>query len=233
MESKVLTPLQQKVLTTLFARDLGKQGYFLTGGTALAEFYLQHRYSDDLDFFTRKTDSLEKDFSRLSDTLVSMGLTISQRNISRDFEFARFDVHPENEKDNKLKIEFARDRAGRVAMAPPSFQGDIVVDSFEDIAVNKVCTILSRGPYEPKDFVDLYFILKTSRYTLDYLLAKAREKDAAFDSEDGRLAFATNLLGVKKLVHLPSMIKPITLEELAEYLAPLAKNLIFSLRPKS
>ncbi|MBI3956224.1 nucleotidyl transferase AbiEii/AbiGii toxin family protein [Candidatus Gottesmanbacteria bacterium] len=27
--------------------------YYLTGGTALSEFYLHHRLSEDIDFFTR------------------------------------------------------------------------------------------------------------------------------------------------------------------------------------
>lgn len=28
--------------------------FYLTGGTALSRFYLNHRYSDDLDFFAHK-----------------------------------------------------------------------------------------------------------------------------------------------------------------------------------
>jgi hypothetical protein len=28
--------------------------FYLTGGTALAEFYLQHRLSEDLDFFSEQ-----------------------------------------------------------------------------------------------------------------------------------------------------------------------------------
>ncbi|PIP31376.1 hypothetical protein COX24_03940 [bacterium (Candidatus Gribaldobacteria) CG23_combo_of_CG06-09_8_20_14_all_37_87_8] len=30
------------------------QSFYLTGGTALAEFYLKHRFSEDLDFFSEK-----------------------------------------------------------------------------------------------------------------------------------------------------------------------------------
>jgi len=33
-----------------------RQGFVLTGGTALAAFYLQHRRSDGLDFFARQLD---------------------------------------------------------------------------------------------------------------------------------------------------------------------------------
>ncbi|MGE0823038.1 MAG: hypothetical protein AB7G75_30505 [Candidatus Binatia bacterium] len=40
MNSKILTPLQERVLHALFENGLGEKGYYLTGGTALAEFYL-------------------------------------------------------------------------------------------------------------------------------------------------------------------------------------------------
>lgn len=117
-------------------------------------------------------------------------------------------------------------------MSPPSIFGEIIpVDSFEDIAVNKVCTILSRGPEEPKDFVDLFFILSESRYTLDYLIAKAREKEAAFDSEYGALQFATRLNGVKNALIMPRMIKPLSHEEMAQRLGSLAEDLIRKLSP--
>ena len=53
MDSKVLTPLQERVLVALFENGLADRGSYLTGGTALAEFYLQHRYSEDLDLFIR------------------------------------------------------------------------------------------------------------------------------------------------------------------------------------
>lgn len=55
----VLTSYQTQILKTFFTSNLGKQ-FFLTGGTALAAFYLGHRQSKDLDFFTLKEfDSLE------------------------------------------------------------------------------------------------------------------------------------------------------------------------------
>jgi len=46
MENNVLTPLQQRALVTLFANGLADRGYYLTGGTALSAFYLQHRYKE-------------------------------------------------------------------------------------------------------------------------------------------------------------------------------------------
>src|SRR6266849_1687971 len=96
--------------------------------------------------------------------------------------------------DDALKIEFARDVPAM--MAPPDIHNGIVVDSFEDIAVNKVCTILSRT--ESKDSCDLFFILNESHYGLDYLISRTREKEAALDEEYGILDFATNLLTVQE-----------------------------------
>lgn len=46
-----LYPLQDKFLRLLERQHAGQ--FYLTGGTALSRFYFQHRYSDDLDFFSR------------------------------------------------------------------------------------------------------------------------------------------------------------------------------------
>ena len=225
MEHSVLTPLQQQVLVALFDSGLADRGYYLTGGTALSAFYLQHRYSDDLDFFTRKRGLLEEDFQHCSAMLTSIDIVVESQDITEDY--ARLFVYLEGQEDTTLKIEFARDVPA--IMAPPEIQGRIVVDSFEDIAINKVCTILSRT--ESKDFCDLFFILNGSNYGLDYLLSRAREKEAALDEEYGVLDFATNLLTVKELQFLPRLIKPLTLEELRAYFVPIAEDFIRRLRP--
>jgi len=228
MDSKVLTPLQESVLVALFENGLGDRGYYLTGGTALAEFYLQHRYSEDLDLFTRKSGSLKEDFENFSELLTSLGLIVVSQSIVE--EYARFLVFAEDQKDMGLKVEFAKAAGAR--MAPPEVHGHVLVDSFEDIAVNKICAILNRQPSESKDFCDLFFILKESRYELDYLIGRAREKEAALDQEEGVLAFATNLLAVDEFVILPRMIKSLSLEELSQYFVPFAEELIQRLRPR-
>ncbi len=229
MESRVLTTLQRTVLFGLFENGLGDQGYYLTGGTALAEFYLQHRYSDDLDLFTRKRDSLEKDFKNLREIMISLGLVIASQSVEGDH--AIFFAHPEHQPNEVVKIEFARDTPAM--MDSPGIHGPVLVDSFEDIAVNKICTILSRHPSEPKDFCDLFFILNESRYSLEYLIGRAHEKEAAFDGEEGVLAFATNLLNVREFPESKlRMIKPLRVEELKTYLVPKAEAIIQRLRPK-
>ena len=46
--SDKLYPFQDEVLGAIQSL---KSGFYLTGGTALGRCYLNHRYSDDLDFF--------------------------------------------------------------------------------------------------------------------------------------------------------------------------------------
>ena len=142
MAFKVLTDLQADILNTLFEEGIGELGYYLTGGTALSEFYLQHRYSDDLDLFTREERSLKKDYEDLSKVLTHLGHEIISAEI--DDQFIRLFLSPSETSREQLKIEFARDVPAMMSPANPF--GKIVVDSFEDIAVNKICAILNREP---------------------------------------------------------------------------------------
>jgi len=45
---------QDKVLHSLKG---GLSSFYLTGGTALGRFYLNHRFSEDLDFFLNNSDA--------------------------------------------------------------------------------------------------------------------------------------------------------------------------------
>lgn len=231
MLDNILTPLQRQVLTSLFQNDLGQRGYYLTGGTALAEFYLHHRYSDDLDFFTRRQDRLDQNFRYVLDLIPSLGLTISSSTMSGDY--LKIFVRSEGSTHEELKIEFARDVPAQ--MAPHTVLEGIVIDSFEDIATNKICAILSRQPSEPKDFYDLYFILKESHFTLEYLISRAREKEALLDTEDGTMLFAANLLTVQNLGLMrelePRIIKTVSAEKLQDFFLPLVTELSQRFRP--
>ena len=231
MPDSILTPLQDQVLTSLFRNNLGERGYYLTGGTALAEFYIHHRHSDDLDFFTRKQDRLDQDFTHFLNLLPSLGLTVTSKTMSGDY--LKLFVREEGADQEELKIEFARDVPAQ--MAESLVREGIIVDSFEDIASNKICAILSRRPSEPKDYYDLYFILKESHFTLDYLISRAREKEALLDTEDGVLMFVANLLAVQNLGFIrslkPRIVKPVSAETVQAFLLPLAIELSQRYRP--
>lgn len=227
MDNSLLTPLQRDVLEGLFGAGLGERGYYFTGGSALAEFYLKHRYSDDLDFFTRKP-SLENQDLRLARRVFDE-LSLNVFRGTESHRFARYFVSGQ-ETFQRLKVEFCLDAAAM--MAPPQKRNSVVVDSLEDIAVNKVCAILSRSPSEPKDFCDLYFLLKDFAFRLEYLITRAREKEAAFDSEEGQLRFALALREAGNSELMPRMVRPLTRDELRAFLVPQADAIIMRLRPK-
>lgn len=198
----VLTPLQDRVLRLFFDEGGAQRGYFLTGGTALGEFYFQHRRSDDLDLFNRSPRDLAEDATAFLAALETHGLMTSSERFDR--AFARFYVGEE-----RMKVDLAHDV--KAQMAPVRDFAGIQVDSLEDIAVNKVCA-LSR--HEPKDYTDLYFILTETSWTLEYLLERARLKDRLFEDARGHLQFASDLLWTGSLTLPQLMLKP--LDEHAE-----------------
>ena len=50
----IFTNRQLAFLKAVAGNKFLADNFYLTGGTALAVFYLKHRYSEDLDFFSEK-----------------------------------------------------------------------------------------------------------------------------------------------------------------------------------
>ena len=63
-----LYPVQDKVLHIV---ENSNAEFYLTGGTALGRFYLQHRHSDDLDLFLNAHPDfkLHHDLSKIHDDI--------------------------------------------------------------------------------------------------------------------------------------------------------------------
>ena len=78
MNLEILDKKQRSFLEELSKDAFLKENFYLTGGTALAAFYLGHRYSEDLDFFS------EKEF----DTL---GVDIFLKKIQPELDYAKID----------------------------------------------------------------------------------------------------------------------------------------------
>ena len=70
----ILTPFQKQILTAVGHSPL-KSSFYLTGGTALAAYYLQHRYSEDLDFFTDAQEAVPGVAAIMSDIARDLGAT--------------------------------------------------------------------------------------------------------------------------------------------------------------
>lgn len=100
----------------------------------------------------------------------------------------------------------------------------VIVDSLENIAVNKVTAILGRT--EPKDFVDLHFILQAG-YDFEDLLAKAQTKDLGVQP----FFMAGALLQVRKLHLFPATTPPLNHATLEASIVPLANRLLYEVNP--
>ncbi len=166
----LLTPLQTKFLTT-FATLPDAPHFYLTGGTALAEFYLGHRLSFDLDLFTPEDGLVLPVSYQIEATVPQAGLLVA---VSR--RFATFVELLVSQGEERIRVELALDSPYRFEPPLPSELG-VAVRAYPDLIVDKVLAYYSRT--EPRDAVDLYFILRQESAAT--LLTLAAQKDPGFD----------------------------------------------------
>ena len=209
-----LTPLQRTVLDAVFAEDVLAKSFYLTGGTALAAFYLFHRYSDDLDLFTHD-QPLEVVWPMLQRLLPSLGLTVE----SRTPQFIRW-RHPEG-----LRVDLVHDVPFRVGI--PVQHGTWLIDSLENITLNKVAAI--QGRLDVKDYVDLYLLLKDHPAHILTWLAQAKQKDASIEP----FVWSRLIGDVETFRILPRMIVPLRREELVAFYQHLRRVILASLKPST
>jgi predicted nucleotidyltransferase component of viral defense system len=201
-------------LSTISQVHLLKDNFFLTGGTALSEFYLQHRYSEDLDFFTSQDKIIEKAVAEFSESLKFQNINYK---IVRNFEtFAEVLVYFQSE---TVKIDFAFDSPYRLENIIFNEEFKIYIDNIKDISCNKLSALFDRA--EPKDFVDIYFINKEI-ISINDLIPLAKNKHVGLDE----YWLARVMFKIQDINFLPKMIKVVSIDELKTYFLNLARELI-------
>ena len=166
----LLTPIQNTFID-IFAQIPDQERFFLTGGTALTEYYLGHRLSFDLDFFTSEA-SLITPFSYQIEALCSS--KGSQLSVIR--RFASFVEFLFRQGEESLKIELALDSPFHFE-SPILSESGVYVNNFKDIRVDKILAFYGRA--EPRDAVDLYFLIQNE--SIQLLFDLAAQKDPGFD----------------------------------------------------
>ncbi len=209
---EILTPLQRAVLDGFFAEEAVARSFYLTGGTALAAFYLFHRYSDDLDFFTNDA-SLEPMWPTVQRLAPLLGLAVE----SRTPQFIRL-LHPDG-----LRVDVVQDVPFRAGV--PVRHGAWVVDTLENLALNKVSAI--QGRLDVKDYVDLYLLLKDRPERILAWLAQAKQKDGSIEP----FLWSRIIGDVETFRVLPRMIVPLQLPELVAFYRALRRLVLASLKP--
>lgn len=212
---QILTPLQEEVLPALFQEPWFRRHFYLTGGTALSAFYLFHRYSDDLDFFSHGVE-----LAPIAPLMRSLSKQLKKpvEAIQTSPGFQRYLVAGE------LKLDVVADVGWRFEI--PELIDNFMVDNLKNIAVNKVTAILGR--LDAKDYVDLYLLLTEQGFDIFELLELAQNKDAGLEP----FVWASLIGDVKTFSIMPRMIRKMTLEEVKDFYLKLRDRILDRINPQ-
>lgn len=185
--------------------------FYLTGGTALAACYINHRLSEDIDLFSDTAFDEATVTASMAHLVTSLGV---RSKLSKNLGCLRYDLtFPNNE---LLKVDFVYYDFSHIEAT--NTLGTLAVDSIRDIAVNKLLAISQRTA--SKDFVDLYFLLK--KYTVWDLQHGVKNK---FKLEIEPLYLSSLFAKAEELTDLPIMNKQLSLKTLKTFFLAEAKKL--------
>jgi len=160
-----LNEIQKKVLNFLSKSSLAEKFYF-TGGTLLAAFYLHHRKSKDLDFFSDNSVVHDEIIEFINELKKEIHLPqVKEKKIYDRFEFFI-------NNGNEVRLEFVH--YDHPKLKKRKKWNGIYVDSLDDIAANKLMAFFDRN--EPKDLFDLYFLITKKGYKIQKLLKLTEKK---------------------------------------------------------
>lgn len=157
--------LQDRFLQWFETLDLP---FYLTGGTALGRFYINHRYSNDLDFFVNNDPSFHNHISIIKKNLEKQ-FTIDIQNCLFSDDFTR--VFIEDEK-LMLKIELVNEIEYRAGKPVKYAYG--LIDTLDNILSNKLTAIISRD--EPKDIFDIIYLAMNYSFNWKEIFYHAKHK---------------------------------------------------------
>ena len=195
-----LTDLQKDVLRFFGKNSFGKNFYW-TGGTLLSYYYLFHRDSIDLDFFS---DNLYSDEECLI-FINSLKKKIYANKIIFRQELNRRIYLIKCEKENvKLELVFFPFPCHKKRKKLKKFS--VNIDSLSDIMINKTLSAYQRN--EPKDAFDLYVYLKQKPKHNLFKLIKLVEKKFGVAIEPALLLAKLNKLSDELSSLEPLLLSP-------------------------
>lgn len=137
----------------------------------MAEFYLNHRKSEDIDLFTiNQNINFDQVNAEVLKIINNFFAQIEHQVIGPTFIQYILRI-----KKNSLKVDIVKDTLphfGKIKIVDR-----ISVDSLENISVGKLLALFGRA--DAKDFIDLYFLLKfEKKFSLEEIFIMAKKKDA-------------------------------------------------------
>ncbi len=214
MSPPVLTQAQQTILHLLGDQEDLRDTFVLSGGTALAAFHLYHRRSDDLDFFSQEpVDNLRvRRFAEDVKQAVHASTVETQRIYDRHlFLFQLPDKTP-------LKLEFTH--YPYTPVDEPLLHEHVRIESLRDIAADKLAALLDR--YEPKDYYDIYVLLKEKKTTLNDMRNDLERK---FSLRADPISLGAACMRANELPILPHLLQPIDPQDVKRFFIDIARSL--------
>src|SRR3989344_5335581 len=136
MGKTILTPKQSHFLELAQSEQQITKRFYLTGGTALSEFYLQHRLSHDIDLFTETAEVNQRVIEAF---LKKVSPKLEVKQIKRSQFLGLFSYILVYKDGEELKVDFNYYPFPRINKGKK--YKNLEIDSLYDIAVNKVHTI--------------------------------------------------------------------------------------------
>ena len=213
IENNPILTEQQKIFLKRFAAWPSGSVFYLTGGTALSAFYLRHRLSEDLDFFTEGDVDTELILTFLR-SLPEVEELESERKLDRKIFLISYSGG-EQLTTGFTKYPFK-------AIDPFTEVDGIHADSLADILVNKLMAMTDRK--DIKDYVDIYFILKEfPELSLDEMIGKTELK---FGSKGLKDILQGRFLECPANIEALTMKKTCNAKELVAFFKETARGLI-------
>ncbi len=174
MSLEIINNVQEAILRQ-FGDITDSKEFYLAGGTALSLFYLRHRKSNDLDFFTNNPELIIPFSYNLEDVLKNNGFHAQRQRGFHSF----VEIIVDKDKESTV-IHLAQDAPYRLEGVKqfPDYP-NINVDSLSDIASNKLLALFGRATL--RDFIDVYFLIKKEHFNTEKLISNAKKKDPGFD----------------------------------------------------
>lgn len=142
--------------------------FYLTGGTALGRFYLNHRFSEYLDFFINNDDQFPQYIEELRRKITSRFALDMKESLFTD-DFTRIYI---SDDDSFMKIEFVNDVGYRIG--EPEIYEYGKIDTPKNILSNKLNAIIGRD--EPKDMFDIIYMAINYSFNWQEIFYHAKQK---------------------------------------------------------
>ena len=220
---EVITKFQRDILA-VFPKVPEAGQFYLTGGTALSHFYLKHRQSRDLDFFTPRQEIIEPFGRTLQKELEHHGIQTQRQRGSQSF----LELIATRGGESTI-IQLALEAAfGFEPMQEfPEFPG-LRVNSLTDLASNKLLALFGRAML--RDFVDIYFIVHEAGWTKEKLIEQSKIKDPGFDLYWLGIALERMKTYKQDSPEMRMLMKPLSFEAMSEFFAEWRRQIVGELK---